>query len=215
MRLRLLLRRWRGAPGLLALRLCGLVLAALLAAAVPVFVAGAMEQVLHKTLAAANTTAAVISWTASDETETTDLSRLTEYLKELGTVAHLPSTGPLGAQAFDDKGKLLAGKKYYRLAPLPAGTAPTEGRLPKAGEPEVLAPAKSGYTVGTRLRLPLEIPVEVTVVGVSPAHEGALLADPAYWTALRPDVGEAVWTVTFPASRLHAAGAPALAAALA
>ncbi|HYF91320.1 MAG TPA: FtsX-like permease family protein [Symbiobacteriaceae bacterium] len=222
MKLRLLRRRWRGAAGLTGLRLCGLVLAALLTAAVPVFVSGAMEQVLHRTLTASGDgAAAVVAWTAPDDDvdHSAGLGQLNEYLASFGPVEQMLSTGPLGVQQRDAAGQLLAGKKYYRLAALPSGVQVQAGRLPEPGKPEVLVPAKTGYEVGTRLRLPLDQPVEVTVVGVAAAAggplDGALLVSGQYWESLGAAVGEAVWTVAFPADRLHAAEAPALAGALA
>ena len=220
MRLRWLWRRWRGAPGLTVLRVCGLLLAALLTAAVPVFVGGAMEQVLQKTLTTGESPAAVVAWTGSADSS---LGQLSGYLLELGAVEQFASTEPLGVQLLDGQGKLLAGKKYYRLGALPVGAAAATGRLPESGKAEVLVPAKTGYELGARLRLPLDSPVEVTVVGIAAAPagplagslDGALLTSPAYWASLGAEVGEAVWAVTFPPERLHAGGAPALAGALA
>lgn len=224
MKLRLLMRRWRGSPGLLFLRLCGLILAALLAASVPVFVSGAMEQVLQKTLAEGDATAAVVAWTSPDSDDHgAAVEKLDGYLSSLGATRRVISTDPLGVQTYDAAGKLLAGKKYYRLAGIPEGVAVASGRLPEAGKAEVIVPAKTGYEVGARLRLPLTTPLEVTVVGtmavdtspLSGALDGVLLTSDQFWRGLGEYPGEAVWSVTFPSDRLHAVDVPALAGALA
>ncbi len=189
--LRTLIRRLRHTGLPVLLRLTGLTLAAVLAAAVPAFVPAAMEQVLHRELAAAATpTGLVVNWTAADTgDQTAAIAELDRYLRETfpaaaglnspgghsgAETAQLLSLGRRPVQQVEADGRLRATKRYLHFGPLPPGLTLVSGRLPAPDLPEVVLTeplaAKAGYQPGDRLRVPLTAvaggeALTVTVVG--------------------------------------------------
>jgi putative ABC transport system permease protein len=236
MRGRLLISRWRRSAGLTALRLIGLTLAALLAAAVPVFVSGAMERVLQQELQANGAPAATLAWAAPDDGDyRARVEGLSALLRGSGfAVTRVDGTAPRAVQVLGASGQVEAGKKYLKLAALPAGLTVAAGRLPAPGKPEVAVAesllTRSGYSVGTRLRVPQVSggtgSADVTIVGtvrvpdgsalaeLSSLLEGSLLTGTEYWASLDLPAEEANWVAGVPGDRVHAAGVPALSATL-
>jgi len=231
----LVISRLRKTATLTALRLIGLTLAALLAASVPTFVAASMEHVLHREVAATEEPLTVVAaWTAPDDASyASRLADLDAYLRdELPRVAgfsadrveaaSLLATAPVGAQRVEG-GKVQAGRRYLKLAPLPDGLKTVAGRMPAPGQPEVVVPdgalEKNGYEIGTTLRLPYSgLTVDVSIVGTVKAPETgasgdlagamstALMTSPEFWQAQDLPVGEQTWALQFPTAQLHASG---------
>jgi putative ABC transport system permease protein len=193
--------RLRRTGVLVLLRLTGLTLAAVLAAAVPVFVSSSMEQTLHKQIAAKpDALSIVLDWSASDtDDHSVAVKQLDTYLRTTfpadGGVAAvnavtIPSTGQRPVQVVGADGKLQPGKKYFTLGVLPelpsGGVSLVTGRLPAAGKAEVAVPdaalAKAGYKLGDKLRVPLTsdsagAAATVTIVGTVALPETGLLAE--------------------------------------
>lgn len=187
LQLRLLVSRLRATATLSLLRLTGLALAALLAAAVPTFVTTAMERVLSQQMQAQpDATAVTVSWRAPDDVDHgADVARLDAYLRRdfvaaagfhAADAAVLQATAQRPVQRLNADGSLDAAKRYLRLAALPtAGLTVATGRAPAPGQPEVALPqaiaARYGLQVGDRLRFPLTADgrgqaLTLTVVGV-------------------------------------------------
>lgn len=195
----MLRNRLRHTGVLVLLRLTGLTLAAVLAAAVPVFVSASMEQTLHKQInASPDALNAVLSWSSPDEEDHgAAVRQMDDYLrKEFPASAGIaateavtvPATGQRAVQVVGADGKVLPGKKYFTLAVLPGATGGVTlvtGRLPEAGKAEVVLPdtalAKAGYKLGDKLRVPLTsdsggAAAAVTIVGTVALPETGSIA---------------------------------------
>ena len=244
--LRVLFSRLRRTGTLTLLRLTGLTLAALLAAAVPAFVTTAMERVLTQELKALeDPLTVVVGWRAPDDQDYgADVDRLEAYLNGsfikaagFGAVpaARLTATAQRPVQRQNANGSLDAARRYLKLGPLPEGFSLSSGRLPAAGQPEVVIidglASAAGYQVGQQLRFPLTVDgrgqaVTVTVVGtVRPAAaaplkhlggamESALLTSDAFWRSVGLPPGDVTWSFDPPAAQMHAAGVADLVSAL-
>lgn len=229
-RLRLLISRLRRTATLTVLRLTGLILAAVLAASVPTFVAGAMERVLHEqALAAQSEQAVVIGWSSADtEDHAAGVEALDRYLRDaIGNPQRLTATIPGGVQRYGEDGALQAGRRYLKLAVAPAsGFTVATGRPPEPGKPEVVMPdqalTRSGYKVGDKLRVSLpdnrsatviivgtiSLPADSPLAPLSASLDSALLTSPKYWRSLDAPAGDVTWAVGL--ADLHAADVPAL-----
>jgi putative ABC transport system permease protein len=181
------------------LRLTGLVLAAVLTAAVPVFVSASMEQTFQNEVKAIPGALDVsIAWMSPDADDHGDaVSQLDKYLRsELPAAAGLrsiqavgvPSTGPRAVQVLAPDGTPKPGRQYLALGVLPdlASVQPATGRLPATGQAEAVLLGttftRAGYRLGDKLRVPLTTDAAgpaavVTIVGTVALPQTGPLAD--------------------------------------
>lgn len=236
--IRILWQRIRSSAVPASLRLIGLTLAVLLSAVIPTFVTGAMEGVLRQQLAATpDPLTVVVAWAAPDS-GTYDPTRLDQHLSrrlpaaaglQEADVALLLTTVQRGVQQYDTDGRLLTGRRWFKLGAVPEGLELATGEMPAPGQPEVVlletVATRSNLEIGTRLRIAAEgeSPViEVTVVGtlrrplegplaqLTGSLETALLTHSQTYTELNLPPGDATWAVELPAEPFQTASVSGL-----
>lgn len=168
---RTLAGRLRQSPALLFLRLVGLTLAVLMAAAVPTFIAGAMQRELQERVATMNhPLAAVVTWTNTDSRdEPPGIDRLDAYLRgefladaglDTAAIVRMAGTGPLPVRRVGADGRPEPRERWLRMAVWPGNLELVGGRAPVGGRPEVAVPESllraEGYALGDRLWIPTQ-----------------------------------------------------------
>jgi putative ABC transport system permease protein len=213
--MRILWSRLRHTGLMVLLRLIGLVLAAVLTAAVPVFVSASMEQTFQNEI---KTTPGALNiglaWMSPDaDDHSAGLAQLDRYLRTEFPVAAgmastqavaVPSTGPRPVQVLGPDGNPKPGRQYLALGMLPgfSGVQTATGRVPAEGQAEAMlldaTLTRSGYRLGDRLRVPLTSDAAaptavVTIVGTVRLPQTGPLAELSGVLDSAVLVGPAYW----------------------